>query len=129
MPQNTTGRGGTFFGTMPRRTRQTSFPSTGNEFAGRAARQHYRIRTLQRMQRLPQSPRGKQLVFCILRRHENNVEVARQCPVLKAVVEQVQLRTKLRFGEAASLVAIFADDHRNLQLARNQQRFVAELLR
>ena len=48
--------------------------------------------------------------------------------MLKAVVEQVKLRSELRFGEAPGLVSIFADDYRHLQFACDQERLVAELL-
>ncbi len=69
------------------------------------------------------------MVVRVLRCHQNNVEVARQGTVLKAVVEQMQLRPELRFREKSGLVPILPDDHGNLQLARNQQRLVAKLLR
>jgi len=41
----------------------------------------------------------------------------------------MELRAEFRFGPASCLVPILPDDYRHLQLARNQKRFVAELLR
>src|SRR5581483_9247677 len=49
--------------------------------------------------------------------------------MLETIVQQVQLRAKAGFRQDASAVAIFSDNHWHLQLARNQQRLVAELLR
>ena len=49
--------------------------------------------------------------------------------MLKAVVEQMKLRTESRLGEMSGLVTIFADDDRHLQLARDEKWLVAELLR
>src|ERR1700686_1033758 len=81
------------------------------------------------MQRLAQASRGEQPVVRILRRDQNNIEVSCQGPMLKAVVVQMKLCSEFRFGEASSLIAILPDDDRHLQLASNQKRFVAKLLR
>src|SRR5580765_474242 len=47
--------------------------------------------------------------------------------MLETVVQQMQLRLELLLGGSASLVTIFADDHRHGELPRDQQRLVAEL--
>ena len=129
MPQKTTGRGGTFCRHNAAAHAPNNFPFQGKRFCRSAAGQHNCIGTPQRTQRLPQASSRKQAVLRILRRDQHNVEVAGQRAVLKAVVEQMKLRSEFRFGEASCLVAIFADNHRHLQLARNQQRLIAKLLR
>src|SRR5215471_16260979 len=45
--------------------------------------------------------------------------------MLKAVIEQVQARAKIFFGEAAGGVAVFSDHHRNFETPRDQERLVA----
>jgi hypothetical protein len=75
------------------------------------------------------APFREQAIARILRRDQNNVELASQGPMLKAVIEQMELRAKFRFGEAPRSAAILPDDHRDLQFACNQKRFVAELVR
>src|SRR5438309_9757428 len=47
--------------------------------------------------------------------------------MLKAVIQQVKLAGECSFGEQAGLVSVSAYDHRRLQLARNQKRFIAKL--
>ena len=49
--------------------------------------------------------------------------------MLKAVIQQVQLAGEFLLGQKAGLIPVSANDHRRLQLARDQQRFVAELRR
>ena len=49
--------------------------------------------------------------------------------MLKAVIENMKLRSEFRFSKASRCVAILADDDRHLQFARDQQRFIAKLLR
>jgi hypothetical protein len=71
----------------------------------------------------------QELVSGIVWRYQNDLEIAGQSAVLKAIVEQMKLRAKLGFGKASGAVAILADDYRNLQTAGDQQRFITELLR
>ena len=47
--------------------------------------------------------------------------------MLKAVIQNVKLRLKLVLGDQPSFVTAFPDYDRNVQPARNQQRFVAEI--
>ena len=47
--------------------------------------------------------------------------------MLKAVVQQVQSRTEGCFGHFAGLAPVFANDHVNAQLARDEQRLVAKV--
>ena len=49
--------------------------------------------------------------------------------MLKAIIQQMNLRTESRLGEPPCLIAIFADHHRRLQSSRNQQRLIAEIPR
>src|SRR5580700_10735458 len=81
------------------------------------------------MQRLTQAPGWKQPVGRILRRNQHNVEIAGQGAMLKSVIEQMKLRPEFQFRKSSSLVAIFSYDHWHAQFAREQQRFIAELLR
>ena len=47
--------------------------------------------------------------------------------MLKAVVEDVQLRLEFLLGDSARVITAFTDDHRNAQPARDQQRLIAEV--
>jgi len=47
--------------------------------------------------------------------------------MLEAVVEDVQLRFEFLLGDLTGLIATFANDHGNVQAARDQQGFVAEV--
>jgi hypothetical protein len=67
-----------------------------------------------------QAASWQQAIACILGRDENNIEVTGEGAMLKAVVEQVELRAESGFSEAASSVTIFAYDHWDLKLPRNQ---------
>ena len=49
--------------------------------------------------------------------------------MLKAVIEQVEFAAEFLFGQEARLVPVSANDHGRFQLARNQQRLIAELRR
>ena len=49
--------------------------------------------------------------------------------MLKAIVQQMKLRSEPGFRKLPSLIPILANDHGHLQLARKQQWFVPELLR
>ncbi len=91
MPQKTTGRGGTFCGAMPRRTRQISFPVDGERFSGSAAGEHHSVGAAQRTQRLPQASRRQQPVGSVLGSYQHDIEVPGEGPVLKTVVEHVKL--------------------------------------
>ncbi len=75
------------------------------------------------------SPHRNQSVFRILRSNQNNIEIPRQRAMLKAVIEQMKLRPEFRLGKKPGFVPVFSHDHRRLQLARHQQRLIAELLR
>jgi len=68
MPQNTTGRSGTFCGTMPRRTRHTVFSLNRKGLRRSATGEHDSIRAPQGTQRLPHASSGKQPVAHVLRR-------------------------------------------------------------
>ncbi len=105
------------------------FPGKRKQFGRRPAREHDGICSAKRAQRLPQTPRRKQSVIRILLRDQRNVEISREAAVLKAIVQQMHLRAKSEFGKPPCLVPIFSHNDRNLQLARDQQRFVAKLLR
>ncbi len=83
----------------------------------------------QRRERLAQSSRGQQSVGGIAVAYQHDVEVAAQLAMLEAVVEQVQLRAELLFRPLTGGIAVFGDNHRHLQLARNQHRFVAKVAR
>src|SRR5437868_4262648 len=50
-----------------------------------------------------------------------------QRAVLEAVIEQMKARTKELLRINAGMVAIFADNNRNTEGARDQQRLVSEL--
>ena len=45
--------------------------------------------------------------------------------MLKAIVKQVQPRTKLLLAQSSGGIAVFADDDGHSQLPRDQQRLVA----
>ena len=47
--------------------------------------------------------------------------------MLEAIIEQVELRSELLFRKEAGSVAGFADDDRDLQTPRQQERFIAEI--
>ena len=47
--------------------------------------------------------------------------------MLKAVVEDVQLRMELLLGDSARIVTAFTDDNRNAQPPGDQQRLIAEV--
>ena len=130
MPQKTTGLPIPLMGiAIPRRARQTSFPVQRKSVRRRAAGQHDCVRTAQRSQRLPQSPGGKQAIANVLGSDQHNIEIAGQRPVLKTVVEQVELRPEFLLGKNTGRVALFSHHHRNSQTAREQQRFVSEITR
>ncbi|MGA8761797.1 MAG: hypothetical protein WB562_02820, partial [Candidatus Sulfotelmatobacter sp.] len=87
-----------------------------------------RIGASQATNRLAQPPGGKQAITRILRRGQDNVEIAEQRAVLKTVVKQMEFRPESRFNEAPGLVSIFTHDHWNLELSSDQQRLVAEIV-
>ncbi len=98
-------------------------------FRRSAAGQHHGIGPPQRSQRLAQASRRKQTIARIVRRHQHDIEIAGQSAMLKPIIQQMNLRTELRLGEAPSLVAIFPHHHRRLQPSSNQQRLIAEIPR
>jgi hypothetical protein len=69
------------------------------------------------------------VVVRILGCDKDDVKVACKAAMLESVVEQVELRAEAGFGETSGGVAIFSDDHRDLELAGDQEWLVAELLR
>src|SRR5271169_2424986 len=87
---------------------------------GKALRQDDCIGTLQRRERLAQPPRGQQPVVEIVFPHQYNVEVTSQRAMLKAVVENVQLRLEFAFGHPTRLIAAFADNHWNAEPLSDQ---------
>ena len=52
-----------------------------------------------------------------------------QAAVLKAVIQKMKAGGKFFFRQKPGAVTVRANDHRHVQLARDQQRFVAEALR
>ena len=103
MPQKTTGAEGRFGRTSYARIRQIGFVAArrGNariasDQSLRAARWHRRV---QRRQRFAQPSRGQQPVVEVALGHQHDIEIARQRTVLKAVVENVQLRLEFPLGE------------------------------
>jgi hypothetical protein len=72
------------------------------------------------LQWFAQAASWQQAIVGILRRDENNIEIASEGAVLKAVVEQVELRAESGFSEAAGSVTIFPYDHWDLKLPGNQ---------
>src|SRR5208282_772279 len=94
---------------------------------GKVPRQDDCIDTLQRRQRFAQTARGQKVVVEIALAHQYDVEVASQRPMLKTVVENVQLRLEFPLGDPTRLIAISADNHRDAQPPRDQQWFVAEV--
>ena len=129
MPQKTTGRAGTLAGTIPRRAFQTSFWASRKRLPGRATGEHNRIGAPQGTQRLAQSSGREQAVANIFGSDQHDIEIAGKRAMLEAIVEQVDLRSKLLFGKDAGSMAVFADDDRHIQTPRQQQRFIAEITR
>ena len=95
----------------------------------RAAGEHDRIGAAERGQRLAQSSGGKQAVASIFGSDQHDIEIAGEGAMLEAIVEQVELRSELLLGKDAGGVAVFADDDRDIQTPRHQQRFIAEIAR
>ncbi len=91
--------------------------------------QYHGIRPYERAERFAQPACWHQPVAKVVRCEQHDVEVAGQAPVLEAVIQQVKLRTELPFRESSSFVAFLADDDRYAELAGDQQRLVAVLLR
>src|SRR3984957_14086666 len=85
-----------------------------------------RIGSAERAQGIAQAGGRQQSVVSILRRYQNNVEVAGQRAMLKPIIQQVNLRAELRFGERTGAIAVFAHNYRRLQTPGDQQRLVAE---
>ena len=85
-----------------------------------------RVGGARRVERLAQ-PAGRQRpILQIVVGDQQQIDVARQLEMLKAVVEQVDGGAELVLGEAAGEIAIGADQHRHAgQRARQHQRLVA----
>src|SRR5882724_9825722 len=91
-------------------------------------RQYKRMSAAQRRQRFAQSPYRKQRVFQIAGLEQDDIKIAVQAAMLKSIVEQVKFGREVFFRQQASLIAVRAYDHRNLESLGDQQRLVAELL-
>ena len=114
---------------MSRRTRHTCWSLQPQAVCRRVIGQHDRVGARQRRKRLAQPADGQQRILRVAGRDQHDVEVARQSPMLEAIVQQVQLRTESLLGQSPGGVAVFADDDRHSQLARDQQRLVAKFAR
>ena len=86
-----------------------------------------------RLQCLAQIAGGQQVIVPVLATDEQNVDIAVELAMLKAVVEDVYERSfvlaRVGFGEHPGIVALGGDIDRHAGLARDQQRLVAELVR
>src|SRR5438552_3815406 len=89
--------------------------------------QHDGVGALEGAQRLAQPAHGKQTVLEIAGGEQHDVEIALQAAMLKTIVEQMELRPQHLLGELAGEKAVFADDNRNLQFPRDEQRLVAKI--
>ena len=110
---------------MPRRRRQTSLPSSRISLGRGAlarARRHRRAATRRAARAGVRQGAGDRPG------RDRTMEAARQCAMLEAVIQEMQLWSESGFRRRCGGVAVFSNDHRNLQLARDEQRFVAELL-
>src|SRR5215468_10376732 len=47
--------------------------------------------------------------------------------MLKTIVQQVELRPEFRLGQLARLITVLPKNNRNLESARNQERFISKL--
>src|SRR5438132_4749763 len=89
--------------------------------------QHDGVGAVEGAQRLAQPTHGKQTVLEIAGGEQHDVEIALQAAMLKTIVEQMELRPQHLLGELAGEKAVFADDNRNLQRPRDEQRLVAKI--
>lgn len=94
-----------------------------------AAGQHDCVGAAQVAQGLAQAAGGKQTIFGILRSEQDDVEIAGQGAVLKAIVEEMKLWPEFGFGHAASFETTFAYEDGYLQPLGDEQRLVAEIMR
>src|SRR5690242_4002915 len=95
----------------------------------RRARQHNRVRAFQSRERFAQPSHGKQSSPLVLRGQQNDIKIAMQAAMLKSVIQQMKLAGPLLFSQPTGLVSIGANNHRCLQLSRDQQWLIAKLLR
>src|SRR5947207_9910374 len=65
----------------------------------------------------------------VISREQNDIEIARQGPVLESVIEKVHLRAQLVLCVESSPVAAFANEYRTAQAVRDEQRLIAKLFR
>src|SRR5262249_61489619 len=82
---------------------------------------------MKRTNRFAEASRRKHVVTGIFRRYQHNVEVAGQGAVLKAIIEQMQLRPKLSFGINPGLVTFLSEHYIHTQPARDQARLGTEI--
>src|SRR4051794_38055617 len=65
----------------------------------------------------------------VVGRDEHDVEIAGERTVLERVIEQEQLRSELLFGGKTGRITIFANNDRDAELARKQQRLITKFVR
>src|SRR5579859_704477 len=93
-----------------------------------AAEKHDRVSAAQRARTLAQPAGGQQFTGQVCLRQKDEIKVAMQAAVLKAIIEQMQAGIELSFRQQPGLVTAGAHHYGDLQLARDQQRLVTELL-
>jgi hypothetical protein len=70
--------------------------------------------------RFSKPPGGKQRVLYVTRRDQDNIEVARQPPMLKAIIQQVHLNLVIFFGKLPGGEPVFSYDDRYSEFASDQ---------
>src|SRR5438270_29720 len=106
------------------------FASTKSMVTGTTDRESSRYRYSPRLMAsfsvVTKPSRGKDSILGIVRCNQHNINIPMQTAMLKAVVEQVQLRTEFAFGVHAGVVTFFTNNYRNLEFACDQERLIAE---
>ena len=98
----------------------------GRDGGGAAVGRDERVRARQRAHRLAQSAKRHPAILKVIRRHQDEIDVARHLPMLKPVVEQHDRRPERALGERARDRALLAHEHdRAGHAARDEQRLVA----
>src|SRR5437763_1826086 len=119
-------------GRISQRNSSAQLPNvlTGHRQAGcEIFRQDQSVCPINRAEWLTQASFREQAVIKILRCQHDNMEIAGQRTMLEAIVENVQLWAELVLCKDAGTVAVFSNDHRASETARDQQWFVAEVIR
>ena len=70
----------------------------------------------------------QQPVSGILWSNQYDVKTPSQRPVLETIIQQMKMGAESCLCKVSCFVSIFADDYRNLEFARDKQRFIPKLL-